>query len=291
MCTDATSRRILMSKSRENAAVASGAGIVASRRPKLAVDQFLPGTAASSLSTSGLRKKRRSCICQASGPYQSSVQWILDTGRRVTRPSDWQGIGETKGVGEEEAGSWTRRGEGRHQSGGWGAASEAGQPGRHNIVRRGGDQRTTTGILSSQPNHVLSTQTSSRTLILKPILTHTQTHTYVFVSTQPPHQTLTFTPSIVLAFNPDPVLCVIYSIFLSKMPAAGPTFIFGHFKCKMGQKLVRPLPLKKNNVKTHSKSRIQNCLTRRRDEHWRKVRSAEYIENCGTRKVFEFPAR
>ena len=30
--------------------------------------------------------------------------------------------------------------------------------------------------------------------------------------------------------------------------------------------------------------------TYRRDEQGRKGRSVEYIENCGTRKVFEFPA-
>ena len=49
---------------------------VPARHPKLA-DQFLPGTAASSLS-SGAGKRgdddAKSCFCQASGPYQSSVQ-------------------------------------------------------------------------------------------------------------------------------------------------------------------------------------------------------------------------
>ena len=125
---------------------------VPARHPKLA-DQFLPGTAASSLS-SGAGKRgdddAKCCFCQASRPYQSSVQWILDTGRRVTRPSDWHGfwgeedlgrIGGLNQAGEGPAPEWS----------GWSGSSIRGRAAGRHIVRRGPEDHDRHTLISTQP--------------------------------------------------------------------------------------------------------------------------------------------
>ena len=158
-------------------------------------------------------------------------------------------------------------------------------------MRRGGEQRTTTGILSSQPNHVLSTQTS---------YSHTQTHTHsysnsylcVCLNTASSSDFDFHTKHSGVYWLSTQILC--YALYIAfsfqKCLPQGQHLFLDTLNAKWAKTWSGPFPSKKH-VKTHSKSRIQNCLTRRRDEHWRKVRSAEYIENCGTRKVFEFPAR
>ena len=145
-----------MSSRVENTAVAGVGPTAAVGRlcPKLAVDQFLPGNFLTLQLWSP--EKDASCFCQASGPYQSSVQWILDTGRRVTRPSDWHGWGET----------WRGGGWGGCNQSGWGPAPEwqwgssirgCSQP-RHNIVRRADQSRPRPAYSRLNPTQPCATQ-------------------------------------------------------------------------------------------------------------------------------------